>query len=192
MKREKTHVRRVFAGPNSMKRRSRRRPFHAAVVALLAFAFCGGLVRANAPVGRYTIGIGIVVDTKTQLTWQQPVSSSEYGWAAASSYCASLSLAGSGWRVPSVSELLTLVDESRQAPAIDPNAFPNTALGPWWTSSSLAAHPTYAWTVSSQDGSTTFFDVGTALPVRCTRSPAGTPVTDAGSPGTDAEAGSIQ
>jgi hypothetical protein len=42
-------------------------------------------------------------------------------------HCAALSLAGGGFRLPSIAELLTLVDPTRSQPAIDPIAFPGTA-----------------------------------------------------------------
>ena len=70
---------------------------------------------ATAPSGRYTITAGTVYDTKTKLTWQQPGPSATYTWAAAKTYCAGLgsSLGGTGWRLPTIKELQTIVDNSK-------------------------------------------------------------------------------
>ena len=60
---------------------------------------------------RYTTAGGTVYDTKTKLTWQQAISSSTYTWADAQTYCAgvSMSLGGTGWRLPTLVELKTIV-----------------------------------------------------------------------------------
>jgi hypothetical protein len=107
---------------------------------------------------RYQVqGGGLVLDDTTGLTWQQTVDPGEYTWSAAMAYCAGL---GAGWRAPSLTELQTIVDDSRLSPAIDGTAFPNTPLAPLWTSSADATHPGYAWYVSFADGTTnTSFDV---------------------------------
>jgi energy-coupling factor transporter ATP-binding protein EcfA2 len=55
--------------------------------------------------------IYVLVDGDTGLTWQQGVASSTPVWAGAQTYCTSLSLMGNGWRLPSIQELNTLVDE---------------------------------------------------------------------------------
>ncbi len=50
-------------------------------------------------------------------------------WIGRMSYCGS-----SAWRLPTVDELLTLVDHSRTNPAIDTKYFPYTSNGNYWTS----------------------------------------------------------
>jgi hypothetical protein len=75
------------------------------------------------PSPHYTVQNGTVFDHGTGLTWQQgydPVPSLPNGVA---SYCASLTLAGGGWRGPSVKELETIVDDSRVAPSLDTTVF---------------------------------------------------------------------
>src|SRR5258708_2399350 len=88
---------------------------------------------ADAPPGRYTIANGTVYDTKTKLTWEQtPGPNSFYPTLVPSDqYCPTLMLEGGGWRLPSLTELLTIVDESRSDPAIDPTAFPATPSEPF-------------------------------------------------------------
>ena len=106
---------------------------------------------------------GEIMDLATQLTWQQPPAPQPRAWADAKTYCAGL---GGSWRLPSMTELQTLVDD-RQSPAtIDPQAFPNTPAGVFWTSSPVAAD-IYAWAVDFSSGNTTNPDLSAANQVRC-------------------------
>jgi hypothetical protein len=91
-----------------------------------------------------------VKDLRTKLTWQQAAPEMSYARMDASAYCASLALDGSGWRVPGVGELQTIVDERRASPAIDPTAFPGTAVDFFWTSSTLAGFTTFVWSIQSR------------------------------------------
>ena len=128
-----------------------------------------GLSRANAPAGRYTVQNGTVLDTKTNLTWQQAMAPSMQTWSLAQSYCAGLSLSGTGWRAPSIKELETIVDESLTNPAIDPTAFPGTPAAFFWTSSLFAGDPSKAWSVRFTSGSS-YFGAGSSMSyVRCVR-----------------------
>jgi hypothetical protein len=130
------------------------------------------LARADAPAGRYTIANGTVYDTKTKLTWQQAVPGTTYTWANAKTYCAGLSLAGTEWRLPTVKELQTIVDELQTNPAIDATAFPSTPTSRFWSSSPLAgssSSSSYAWHVYFIDGSTYNEDVSKIYAVRCVR-----------------------
>ena len=81
-------------------------------------------------------GGGRVFDARTGLTWQRNVPSSPYKWLDALSYCVLLSIDGvTGWRLPSMKELHTLVDVMRSAPAIDQAAFGGTISAAFWSSS---------------------------------------------------------
>jgi len=99
---------------------------------------------ANAPSGHYVVTAGsgtnngTVYDTKSKLTWQQTATSSQLGWADAKTHCAGVgaSLGGTGWRLPTMKELLSLVDYSQSiGPMIDLNAFPSTIGNGFWSSS---------------------------------------------------------
>ena len=124
---------------------------------------------AEAPSGRYVVEEGTVTDTRTRLTWQRAPDSSPRVWTQAAPYCGALELNGKGWRLPSVKELLTLVDESRWGPAIDPVAFPGTPSDYFWTSSPLATFPMFVWTVFFGKGTASFFDVSNPRLIRCVR-----------------------
>ena len=57
-----------------------------------------------------------------------------------------------GWRLPNVKELSSLVDRSRSYPAIDPTAFPNTPSDIFWTSPPYVGSSSYAWHVYFNSG----------------------------------------
>ena len=119
---------------------------------------------ADAPEGRYTVQAGGVRDTKTHLLWQQPVSTSVYAFSATANYCASV---GTGWRVPTMKELLTLVDRGRSSPAIDTRYFPDSNHE-YWSSSSLARDPTgQGWAINFGGGSSSPYPKNQEFRVRC-------------------------
>ena len=142
----------------------------AVVVALTASA------DASAPAGRYVVtsggtGNGTVYDTKTKLTWQQTVPSTAYTWANAKTYCAGVgaSLGGTGWRLPTLKELQTIVDYSQSNPSIDSTAFPSTPGNVFWSSSPLAGSSSNAWRVDFGYGYTGNVVVSNPRYVRCVR-----------------------
>ena len=91
----------------------------------------------------YTVNSGgTVTDNVTGLVWQQTVPSnpcpSDTSGACtqpdAVTYCQNLSLSNSGWRLPLLDELSSLVVPG-QTPTIDLTAFPGTSADGFWTSS---------------------------------------------------------
>ncbi len=134
----------------------------------------GAVTPGPAAPDRYTYpAAGTVYDTETRLTWQQTMDSSQYyDWAGAQAYCAALgaSLGGTGWRVPTMTELQTLVDESRSNPCIDQTAFPgDPAFIVWTLSPALAANPSQGWVVNFRDGNLDYYDLTYQANVRCVR-----------------------
>jgi hypothetical protein len=109
---------------------------------------------ANAPAGRYTVSNGTVYDTKTKLTWQQSISATQYTWDGAKTYCTGVgsTLGGIGWHLPTVKDLLTIVDRSQSNPAIDSVAFPSTPASQFWAMTPIAGGSGYAWYVNFADG----------------------------------------
>jgi len=128
---------------------------------------------ASAPAGRYTTANGTVYDTKTKLTWQQAVSSSTYTQAGAASYCSTLGLNGATWRLPTVKELVTIVDVSvaSPGPTVDSTAFPGTPASFFWTSTLYAGASGLAWSVNFYSGDTDGYGVvsDASGSVRCVR-----------------------
>ena len=115
---------------------------------------------------------GLVRDALTGLEWQEQGSPTGMTWADGQSYCSSL---GSGFRLPTVKEMLSLLGLS-SGPT---TAFPGGVPGPFWTSTPdegpldepYARHANYfnyeentvewGWRYS--------YPVSTAINVRCVR-----------------------
>jgi hypothetical protein len=129
-------------------------------------------VRTGSPhpalASRYDAQAETVRDLGTGLTWQRAVADRTFGFGAAQSYCGALGLAGKTWRVPSLTELLTLIDERAAAgPMIDRATFPNTPSEAFWTSSSFGGAAGMAWQVYFDHGNALYGLPDAAFRVRC-------------------------
>lgn len=125
-------------------------------------------VSASAPTGRYQVDVDTVFDTKAQLTWQRLQSPLMMTQANANAYCLGLILDGSGWRLPAVKELSSLVDVSVKNPPIDP-VFTGTTSDAFWSASPVAGPPNSGWAVRFSYGDA-FREESTVLhSVRCVR-----------------------
>lgn len=115
---------------------------------------------------RYAITDGNVLDNRTKLTWQQDIGDDTYSWSDAATHCSGLP--GAAWRLPSIGELQTLVDETTN-PAVTASAFPMTPSEYFWSSSVVADDPTRAWDTFFANGSTYSFATTMQRYVRCVR-----------------------
>jgi hypothetical protein len=76
---------------------------------------------------------GLVLDAATGLTWRQDVDLAKYTFDDAQLQCLRF---GDGWRLPSFSEVQTIVDDSKaEFPALDTSIFPGWSGDTMWTSS---------------------------------------------------------
>ncbi len=148
-------------------------------------------------------GNGTVLDTKTGLLWEKKSDDGSvhdkddtYSWSTGSpydpdgtaytSFLATLNQAPCfaghcDWRLPSASELHSLVDYGHWAPAVD--AIFNTACTPgctgtecscttldlYWSSTTFAENPTNAWNVEFNYGIPNPFDMTLSYYVRAVR-----------------------
>jgi hypothetical protein len=113
---------------------------------------------------------GTVRDNNTALVWQQLDDDTGRVWANALSYCNDLTLGGhSDWRLPSVKELISILDVHNIAPAIDNTVFPDTNRANYWTSTSISVDPSRAWHVNFDWSNNYYSDKATANYVRCVR-----------------------
>ncbi len=102
---------------------------------------------------------GTVIDAATGLTWQRLIDSAPLSWDEAQAYCPSLGLPGDGWRLPSMKELQTLVDDRRSEPAIDVASFPDTPPARedyFWTSTTMAGDQASVWLLGFQQGTSAY------------------------------------
>lgn len=141
--------------------------------AALSLLLASAPAPAAAPAGRYTASGGVVKDNKTGLSWQQAAAPMTYSLASAITYCSGnvAALPGTGWRLPAIKELQTLVDDSvATGPRIDTVAFPATSAAIFWSSTPYApAASSSGWYVDFSNGATLNI-VSTSLEnVRCVR-----------------------
>ncbi|MDQ7022091.1 MAG: DUF1566 domain-containing protein [Candidatus Gracilibacteria bacterium] len=120
---------------------------------------------------RFTdLGTGVIKDNLTLLEWQKDGSTDgTKTWTNAKAYCANLTLGGkTDWRLPDVTELLSIVDFNKYNPSID-SKFTNTASSYYWSSTTSKNSTSTAWHVGFYIGDSVYSFKTTNLYVRCTR-----------------------
>jgi Protein of unknown function (DUF1566) len=152
-------------------------------VLAIASALCNGDAKAEpklqvleVPAGpRFKVEGDTVLDRTTGLEWsRENVPGGTMNWKAAQEACAKLSLGGhSDWRLPTIRELLTLVDYERHNPSIDIEAF-KCESSYYWTSTPLHSSPgVYAWVVDFHYGFASWSNQDNDLYVRAVRASQG-------------------
>ncbi len=131
-------------------------------------------VRSDRPAAamrpQYEARAGEVTDPGTGLRWQRAVSAKALSFDGARRYCANLEVAGrKRWRVPTLGELLTLIDERTNSPMIDRATFPDTPGEPFWSSSTFANGKELAWYVRFDRGDGLYGRLSETFRVRCVR-----------------------
>ena len=112
-----------------------------------------------------------VVTDSNGLMWQSVGSAHMQDWEAACYYCETLEAADkTGWRLPTVDELESIVNEANTPTTIDSEFSAQEGL--YWTRSVPVSYDTNAFSVSFTDGQTAIADKTNALYVRCVRNTA--------------------
>jgi hypothetical protein len=120
-------------------------------------------------------GSTTVLDLVTGLTWwRTPLMAGTI--VEATNQCASASLTGAGWHVPTRIELVSLIDFTQPSsnPTIDVNTFPGIRPQKFWTSSNVPGDGgAYYWLVDFYDGLTVtaLGSAGAGSYVLCVREP---------------------
>ncbi len=102
-------------------------------------------------------GNGTVKDNVTGITWEKQDTSENLIWEAAGTYCASLTLAGASWRLPTNKELQGTFDYSTTS-EVPSNAryfsYTNGQPSSYWSSTTFSNPklPTFAWNMFSDGG----------------------------------------
>ena len=91
-----------------------------------------------------------VEDKQTGLVWEQEPDRFHGTWTEAAAHCREKVVGGqSGWRIPTVKELSTLMDSSQRDPALPAgHPFSNIKSAIYWTGTPSATDDMVAWHVS--------------------------------------------
>ena len=124
-----------------------------------------GSVAVTPPPERYDLGTPEEVhDLKTLLTWTTTITVGT--WGDAFDYCYQRP---GGWRLPSLNELQTLLDETQVKSAVDALAFPDRPDSYYWTSSMFDRTATVMWFASIGEGNTYWAPTTDVSLARCVR-----------------------
>jgi len=111
---------------------------------------------------------GTVLDTKTDLTWQQETKE-ELNWKEAISYCDDLSLGFGTWRLPTVLELQTLIKKVKGYPSIETKFFPETTPALYQSISIPTFSYTHRYAVNFANGTLDYTNRYRKYRVRCVK-----------------------
>jgi hypothetical protein len=119
---------------------------------------------------RYDLQSEVATDLATRLMWQRPVPAEGATRPAAAQHCAESAVGGwHDWRLPSLQEMETIVDEGRSNPAADPDVFPQTPAEGFWTATLWAGTPSLAWHVDLDRGGAASDTATMPYRIRCVR-----------------------
>ena len=112
-----------------------------------------------------------VLDKETGLVWQRNTDEIKSNWEQACDYCYRLEVGNrKGWRIPTIEELASLVDNDNYNPALPTNhPFTNVQSSFYWSGSTYASYPGFAWGVYFRNGDVYYFDKDYDYDVRCVR-----------------------
>lgn len=106
----------------------------------------------------------------TGLMWQKEDDNTNKEWEAAITYCKGLSLGGySDWRLPTIEELKSIIDKTREKPVINTTYFPNTKASDYWSSTTNENNTSQAWYVDFYGGAVYKYGKFHGDYVRCVR-----------------------
>jgi hypothetical protein len=117
------------------------------------------------------MGGAAILDKETGLVWEQSPQTTTHQWPSARLECTSRTVSGrSGWRLPSVNELASLIDTTNTSPALPTgHPFSNVMSSRYWSATTSADLPTLAWNGNFDDGEVTSYLKASFLFVWCVR-----------------------
>ena len=110
----------------------------------------------------------VVMDNATGLEWQDNENHTA-SWTEAITYCEDLPLDNGGWRLPTIEELETLLDDGKYNPSVSENVFQYISLDGYWSSTTYASRTYGAWLVNFGYGGSDGSDKTDNYYVRCVR-----------------------
>ncbi len=119
------------------------------------------------------MGSAAVLDRETGLVWEQsPDGVTTYNWEDAQFHCINLNAGGrTGWRLPTIQELMSLVDRSVSPGPTLPagHPFSNVQSSLYWSASTSAGNTSFAWEVGFYGGGVGTADRSLSFFVWCVR-----------------------
>ena len=117
------------------------------------------------------MGDEAVLDKETCLVWEQSPNTTTRTWTQALAYCFMKKVGGrKGWRLPTIEELATLVDDTQSNPALPSgHPFSNVQSSWYWSSTTTANSTANAWYVYFVNGNVNVINKGNYGFVWCVR-----------------------
>ena len=143
------------------------------IIFLIGILFTSPFVQADEPkpdAKRWVKMNNIVKDMKQGIVWQDSKSTKtrKKTWHRGKRYCQNLTLSGArNWRLPTMNELLTIVDYTKHEPAINATFEFTNVMGYYWTSDAVITNDKYAWYVFFQYGLTYTYSKDESCYIRC-------------------------
>ena len=109
----------------------------------------------------------IVTDNTNGLQWEDNDSIASLNWEAAISYCETLNLDGTGWRLPNFKELNSIVDRNSYTPPYIHSKFNHTSDDYYWSSTTIINFD--AWVILFELGMSNSQNKPNTGSVRCVR-----------------------
>ena len=139
---------------------------------------CHSQLTKNTPDARYQANGSEIKDNQTNLIWQRCA----LGQTWSGTTCTGLektytwenalqAAKQTGWRLPNIKELKSLVETACYDPAINSNMFKEVSSNSYWTSSTLAEDARNAWTVKFDDGIARYINKTDNAATRLVRNP---------------------
>jgi len=99
-------------------------------------------------------GNAAVFDRETGLVWEQSPDTTPQNWLNAQARCNTKTVGNrQGWRLPTLQERASLVDPTvRFGPTLPANPFTNVRASIYWSATTAAGNPAFAWFVSFDNG----------------------------------------
>ena len=111
----------------------------------------------QSPSPRFALGASgqTLIDRLTHLEWATSPESAPMTWSSAVSFATNSSLCGyTDWRLPNINELASLLHYEEPSRWLQAQGFNNLAVYDYWSSTTLAGHPGWAWGIGLRGGGT--------------------------------------
>lgn len=120
-----------------------------------------------------TFANAAALDKNTGLVWEQTPDLTKRDWFSAAAHCINRTVGGTfGWRLPSIVELVSVMDPTLSAPYVPTDVFTFTGpLTTFWSSTTNASFPANAWYFDITIAGVPQINKGAGISAWCVRGP---------------------